>query len=266
MSIIIGLSGKKQSGKDTAANIIHGIMLKKHNLVKDYNISGDGSLQILTTNQHGKEGWGEFDINRKDEAFLSYAEQNMYPFVKNYSFADALKSICVHLFDIPAECVYGTEEEKNQEMEHLFWEYMPKFENTPFARKVLMPHDSVAHYRWKDGPMTAREFMQFFGTDLMRQMHEDIWLNACMRTIDHEQPLVAIIKDVRFKNEFEEILSRDNSYLVRLERGMYQDSHSSETDLDDYMDQFHYIVDNSGNRSLDQLRDNIEKIMGELLF
>ena len=50
----------------------------------------------------------------------------MWPYVKLYSFADELKRICVELFNIPYECVYGTDEQKNQPQEHLLWDNMPK--------------------------------------------------------------------------------------------------------------------------------------------
>ena len=56
---------------------------------------------ILTEDSSGNEGWGEFDVSRKDESFVQYAESNMWPFVKLYSFADHLKWICVKLFNIP---------------------------------------------------------------------------------------------------------------------------------------------------------------------
>lgn len=31
------------------------------------------------------------------------------------------------------------------------------------------------------GPMTAREFMQYFGTEVMRKMYEPIWVNSCIK-------------------------------------------------------------------------------------
>ena len=92
---IIGISGRKQSGKNTTANILHGIVLKKYGMIKDYNIGGDGELMVLTTNADGDEGWGAFDTTRNDPAFIEYAEHNMWPHVKLYSFADTLKHICV---------------------------------------------------------------------------------------------------------------------------------------------------------------------------
>jgi hypothetical protein len=212
--MIIGISGKKQSGKNTTANILHGIVLKERGLVKDFEIDDEGKLIILTTNSSGVDGWGEFDITRKDRAFVEYAEQNMWPYIKLYSFADALKSICVDLFNIPERCVYGTEEQKNQIQEYLLWENMPGATT-------------------KTGAMTAREFLQYFGTEVMRKIWEPVWVNKCLKDIKREDSLCAIIADVRFPNEVSGIKS-NNGVLWRLGREVYKDSHYSETALDGY--------------------------------
>ena len=50
---IVGISGRKQAGKNTVANILHGITLKENGLVKDYNIGADGELMILTEDSSG---------------------------------------------------------------------------------------------------------------------------------------------------------------------------------------------------------------------
>ena len=77
MTKIIGIAGKKQSGKNTVANIIHGLVLKEKGLVIDYNIGSKGQLMVLTTDAGGTEGWGEFDVNRMDPDFVNYSENNI---------------------------------------------------------------------------------------------------------------------------------------------------------------------------------------------
>ena len=236
---IVGISGRKQAGKNTVANILHGIALKENDLVQDYNIGGDGQLMILTENSRGEQGWGEFDISRKDPDFTEYAERNMWPFVKLYSFADHLKWICVKLFDIPSECVWGTDEQKNQVQKHLLWENISKD---------------------KTGAMTAREFMQFFGTDICRKIYEPIWVNSCIKKIQQEQSGLAIIADVRFPNEAKAIEEAGGT-LVRLTRKVFEDSHSSEVALDDYP--FTDYIENS-NESIDSLTVKVKKFYNHL--
>ena len=257
---IVGISGRKQAGKNTVANILHGIILKENDLVKDYNLGGDGQLMILTEDSSGNEGWGEFDISRKDGDFVQYAERNMWPFVKLYSFADHLKWICVKLFNIPHECVWGSDEQKNQLQEHLLWENMPKAINSTLMKKVIKAADSKRSFDWKEGPMTAREFMQFFGTDVCRKIYEPIWVNSCINKIQQEQSELAIIADVRFPNEAKAI-EQAGGKLVRLTRKVFEDSHSSEVALDNYP--FTDYIENS-NESIDSLAVKVKKFYNHL--
>lgn len=238
---IVGIAGKKQSGKNTTANILHGIVLKKQNLIKDFNIGNDGKLIILTEDSHGKEGWGEFDIARKDSDFAEYAERSMWPYIKLYSFADNLKQICVELFDMPHECVWGTNEQKNQKVPHLLWENLPSGTFT------------------KRGPMTAREFMQYLGTDMMRRIYEPVWVQSCIKKIKHEQSGLAVVADVRFPNEVDTIANA-GGVTVRLTRKARKDEHPSEIALDDY-DFTHYIDNKS---SIDALVGQVKSFYHKL--
>tara|TARA_Y100000114_G_scaffold157101_1_gene187080 strand:- start:1405 stop:2148 length:744 start_codon:yes stop_codon:yes gene_type:complete len=219
--IILGISGRKQAGKNTAANILHGIVLKDHDLINDWSIGPKGELIVETKDS---SGWGEFDITRKDSHFIEYAEHSMWPFVKLYSFADAVKWMCTDLLDIPYECVWGTDDQKNQSQQHLLWENMPGVTT-------------------KSGPMTAREFMQFFGTDIMRKIYAPIWTNNTIKRINTEQSQLAIVADVRFPNEVEAINNAGGT-VIRLTRKLGDDDkHSSEIALDDYP--FTNYIDNS---------------------
>jgi len=244
MGKILGISGRKQAGKNTVANIIHGIILKEQGLIEDWNIGKNGELVILTSDSEGVTAWGEFDVSRKDESFIEYAELHMWPFVKLYSFADSLKWICTDLFEIPYECVWGTNQQKNQIQEHLLWENMPGIEITN--------SDALN----KTGPMTSREFMQYFGTEVMRKIYEPIWINSCINRIKKEGPELAIIADVRFPNEVNKLETS-----LRLTRNVFNDSHSCESALDkesfDWSN-FDYIVDNE-NMSLDALCNYIKQ-------
>lgn len=236
---IVGVSGRKQSGKNTTANILHGIVMKERGLIKDFNIGPTGELLVLTTNAEGQEGWGEFDVARKDSDFLQYAEYNMWPYVKLYSFADTLKWICTELFGIPHECAWGTNEQKNQKQDHLHWELMP------------------GHVTSKSGygRMTAREFMQWFGTDIMRAIYQPIWVENTLKRIHSEQSELAIIADVRFENEVAAIEAAGGK-VVRLTREIdSDDSHSSEASLDDR--EFQHYIDNK-NLTIDSFVEAVK--------
>jgi hypothetical protein len=211
MTKIIGISGRKQSGKSTTANYINGDILMSRDMVQTYSIDEDGKLVIKTTNQEGMSGYGIFDASRKDKAFIEYAEKELWPFVKLYHFADTLKSIAVRLFDIPPVCVYGSDDDKNKKL-HYNWEDMPTAtDNT--------------------GPMSSREFLQYFGTTIVREINDNAWVNATIATVTSEGSSVALIPDVRFPNEVAAI-KEAGGIVIRMERDPFSDDHKCESALD----------------------------------
>jgi len=242
--MILGISGKKQAGKTTIANIIHGEVLVKNKMISDYNISEQGKLVIKTTDSKNQEGWGEFDIERKDEEFVEYAHYNMWPYTKLYNFADPVKDMCINLFGFTYQQAYGTDEQKNETLSDIRWEDMPRHQNMNLM--VKMPIDARKSWGWREGEMTAREFMQFFGTDIMRKIHPNVWTNACLNKITKEGSDLAVVADVRFPNEVEAI-NRAGGKVLRLERDVHDDNHDSETALDagNYNhENFWHVLDN----------------------
>ena len=224
---IIGISGRKQSGRNTVANYINGSILKQRNMVDDFTINRNGELEIKTTNQTGAKDWGVFDVTRKDKYYIQYAERELWPYVKVYHFADPLKEIAINLFNMDSSKVYGTDRQKNNKT-NILWEEMPENLNN------------------NKGRMTIREFLQHFGTNIMRKIKDDIWVSSTISRIVLEDSEVAIIPDVRFPNEVETI--KDNGGIViRLNRNVFGDRHKCEAALDkDVFDwnKFDYIIDN----------------------
>jgi len=103
--------------------------------------------------------------------------------------------------------------------------------------------------------MTAREFMQFFGTDIMRKIYPNVWANACTNKILREGSDLAIIADVRFPNEIEAI-NKVGGKVLRLERDVHDDNHDSETALD---------VGNYNHSNFWHVLDNREMTIGETI-
>jgi len=244
MTKIIALCGKKQSGKTTLSNYIHGHEMKRHDIIEKFLISPEGNLVVNCTfhDENGKEfeEMGVLDLQQTSDEFFQYASRRIWPLVRAYNFADSLKEICVMLFNIPPECVYGTDEQKNQLQEHLLWENMPGVVTDEDDWKGLWQEENL-HYH-EAGPMTAREFMQYFGTDVMRKMYEPIWLENCFRRIEDDKPEIAIIGDCRFLNEIEAVKNRGGK-VIRLARSLYESTHQSEIDADNYTS-FDGIINN----------------------
>lgn len=244
---IIGISGKKQAGKNTAANYIHGLVLKQLGIIEDFEIDSKGQL-VIKTSVDGDSEYGLLDIARRDDAFVQYANHNMWPHVKLYSFADGLKQLCMEFFGLSHSQVYGTDADKNTKTK-IMWEDIPTWQNSSLNTNR--------------GAMTSRELLQYFGTDVMRKMYNNVWVDHAISTIRTEQSSLAIIADVRFPNEVDAIRHAGGK-VIRLTRKFQSDSHSSENalDKDNYdWDNFDYVIKNS---SPDILFKEIRNVYKEL--
>lgn len=210
--IVIGISGKKQSGKDTL-----GEFLKNHINA----MSGSNSTACT------------------------------------FSFADKLKkSLCMDILGMTWEQCYGTNEQKDT------WTDV-KWDGLPQSVKLLYANEPGT---FRSGYMTGREVMQVIGTDIMRDCIDNmIWINATMSDIYRSDCSVAIITDVRFIIEVDELLSRNN-HIIRLSRDVYQDTHPSENELNDYdfTRKNCYYIDNQ-NQSIDYKNNLGIKALNEIL-
>jgi hypothetical protein len=162
---------------------------------------------------------------------------------KIYNFADALKQdICINMLDMTNEQCYGDDVAKNT-LTKLRWEDMPGYDD---SWRLNKDYDS-------SGFMTARQVMQFVGTDIFRKMKNDIWAKATLSKIKQEKPKLAIVADCRFPNEVEAI--RDaGGIVIKLNRNPYNSDHSSEVALDDinYSNKNFHLVINNDILSIDE--------------
>ena len=265
-SRILAFAGSKQAGKSTCSNFLHGYQMRSHNVVSDFGITEDGDLAI-TTNIAGADGKTErgnaiLDITRTDIEFADWAAFNMWPYVKSYSFAAPLKQIAVELFQMGSDQVYGSDADKNSAT--IFrWEEMPGVitdEKVAKQKDIQKLIDCGTLKYHKRGRMSAREFLQFFGTDICRYTYEDIWQSRLVKDISVEQPLLAIVDDCRFPNEAEAI-SNAGGKVIKLTRSPYQDKHASESALSSYKD-FDAVIDNA-NLSIHDTNIEIINLLNE---
>jgi len=224
---ILGLSGKKQSGKTTTTNFILGHWMEALSLIDSYGITDTGQLYVY--NLMGQTG--VFDIERCDQNFR---KEHLDDFIRIYSYADMLKQeVCMKVLGLSYKQCYGTDEDKNT-LTNLLWENMPGVyadkkmydlcvEANPMLEEILVYHEP--------GPMTAREVMQYVGTEIFRKMYDNVWVDATIRRIKEDQPLMAIITDVRFPNEVSGIHLAEGK-VGRFTRQVAEDTHYSETALD----------------------------------
>lgn len=151
--------------------------------------------------------------------------------VEYFSFADQLKKFLIEGMGIDPSSVFGSNEEKNRPTNY-FWDKLPY----DIRRSNARPGTNEA----RTGPMSGRELMQVFGTNIMRELFDDrIWVNSCFRNIKSNNPDFALLADMRFCSELEPWIS-SNGFIIRLLRDVSNgDTHPSETALDYFdWDQF----------------------------
>jgi hypothetical protein len=243
MAIIIGLSGKKQSGKSSLATYLKAYFELKFlgvnlPLYQPEDISfhkssagNDGHQVFVVDSDSNKEN----KLTPWEEIREKYYSPDQ---VKIYSFADPIKEFCIDVLGIKPEQVYGTDEQKNVPTEFRWENFPTNFRPIISSRTEIVASpmeyvtDTQVVNEYKKGPMTAREIMQVFGTDIMRNMFSPmVWVNACIRKIQKDNPKIAIIADLRFPSELEAV-EQAGGYIVRLERKPFKDNHPSETSLD----------------------------------
>lgn len=146
---------------------------------------------------------------------------NLLGETKIYNFADPLKQdICMNILGLTECQCYGSDEQKN-ELVNCYWPETSK-------------------------PMTAREVMQYVGTDIFRKIQKNVWADATISKIKKEAYDLAVIADCRFPNEVEAVKNA-GGMVIKLNRNIYDSDHASETALDygnyDYKN-FDYVIDN----------------------
>ena len=267
---ILAFAGCKQSGKSTCSNFLHGYQLRAQQVIENFALSETGKLIVYTNtiDDTGKEELTHtfLDTSRKDEQFVEWSVYNMWPFIKKYSFADTLKEIAITLFDLKYDQVYGTEHHKNQVVPHLRWENMPGVCTDRELYEGRKHHGGFSkavfeeHLTYHDpGPMTVREFLQFFGSNICRKIYEPIWVQRCIKDIELEQPLLAVIDDCRFENEIKAVQDAGGK-VIGLTRNVHKDSHYSERVIEEHADMIDVVIDNTDKEIADTCKEVMDII------
>lgn len=157
------------------------------------------------------------------EAVAAYFNGIVEPYnhsAKIYNFADPLKKdICMNILGLTYDQCYGSDEDKNQ----------------------------LTNNHWDGKQLTAREVMQFVGTDIFRKMQQNVWAGATILKINNENPPLAIIADCRFPNEVDAVKNA-GGLVIRLTRKPFNSDHPSENALEQNIydwKNFDFILHNS---------------------
>lgn len=279
--IIVVMSGRKGSGKNTLAKFIARYFVDSHPIDKRFSFDKISDFQLEALRQ-----------------------QLVKERCLECSFADALKEFCIDVLGLTREQCYGSDEEKCSPTKYQ-WENAPDFLRWKFgydeiAKRLIAegikPNDILrvfAEKKWgrknsnwcmrdgtfissadadvsllKSGPMTGRDIMQIMGTDLIRHTFGNVWAEATVRKIKKEGKPFSIITDNRFPNEIECVLREPYSYIIRLTRSPFgtEDVHPSESALDFYNWERErcYVLDNS-KMTIEEQNEAVKPILQEIL-
>lgn len=90
--------------------------------------------------------------------------------------------------------------------------------------------------------------LQMVGTDIFRnKIDRDVWVDILSAQINEESPAIAIVSDMRFKNEADFVNDCAGFTINITGRPTTTDrdnNHASEVELDNY--EYDYVIDNSG--------------------
>lgn len=241
--LVLGISGRKQSGKTTAGNFILSLYLAKFGVSDKIYLDEDGNI-VVSDLLGDKSYEGNFDI--KKILYQKNVSTDIIDIlnvvnsqVKIYNFADILKTdICMKILGLTYDQCYGTDENKNE----------------------------LTNIQWDDKKLTARDVMQIVGTDIFRKLDTNVWVRTTIDRIVQDQPDLAIITDCRFPNEVDAI-KQIGGKIIRLTRDPFQSNHLSETilDKDNYdWSNFDFVLDNKETQLYDQLSE-LKTILEKLL-
>jgi len=254
------MSGKKQSGKNTAAKVVQWLIHK--------NRGSTVSLETFLT----------YDKARR-ERFTGWEEK---------SYAAKIKLHVADILNISTDLLED-EEFKNKELGEKWtrYAYATGFEDVEGERLMVSTTCSKEKYaeEQRSNRQTAykmvhtpRTLLQMVGTNIGRIVHADYWVNGLMidyKPIVDNAPLPTgsiygggmitlpnwIITDCRFPNEAEVTdgdTPKADGFVIRIKRKAGEhDNHISETALDNH--KFKYVIHN--NACIDNLADQLAVIL-----
>ncbi len=278
---IIALSGRKGAGKNTIATFIREYWAR-------HMLKTQGIRESMPNLVRGiEEGYISTDTHAD-----AIAKKVIDEFTLECSFADNLKGFCVDTLGLSHNQCYGTDDEKGTLTDY-FWENVhsylrwkfgsrkmkrsdlrqPLFFGTSNPKELFDSYISSIGEGWrpvdiKSGPMSGREIMQIFGTDLVRETFGNVWASATIRKIKKSAKSLSVITDNRFPNEVKAVLREPKGTIIRLTRSPFgtKDLHPSEASLDGYdwnRDKC-FILDNV-NMTIDEQNGAVVPILNDIL-
>ena len=258
--MIVGFSGKKQSGKNTSVEIWQ--LISTYYSLKEFEDTAP------------KESLNEFIFK-----YLKLSKENVKYLAPNHgsnwiqkSYAHKLKQIVCLLIGCTMEQLEDNVFKETPLKED--WDCFEETSSYGASPRLMLEYNEAFHCAKRQ--LTPRLLLQLLGTQCGREIiHPELWVNALFA--DYTPKMIQVgshvdklsweeeypnwlVTDCRFPNEIEAIYAR-GGITIRVDRGDLKstDNHESETALDNYSN-FDYIINNPTG-SIEYLIDEIKKIM-----
>ena len=221
---VLLISGKKQSGKSSLCNYLVGQELVKKGVLGTFNISNTGKLMVPVDEK--QKQFEILDLNQRNPVYFEYALTSIWPHVKNYSIANMLKYMAMELFGLTYDQCFGNEEDKNSQTNI-------RYSDISFAlpRRIvgqLKKENEINEF------LTARRFLEIFGTDVCRKIYDRCWVQKVIKDIRLEGYPFVIIDDVRGANEIELLEEQKDLDLIKIR--LQREPFKSDTELANSLD------------------------------
>lgn len=216
--MLIGLSGKKTSGKDTICTIIEAIDVYHNTIFKpDVSLIDFVHQCLFEKRLDSLAAFRDIVTSWDRESFAKKLRRCLYTIVND-------------------DRIFALDDKTKNELSTI--------------------KDAEGNY------YTIRQLLQKFGTEVGRNISPNIWVDALMN--DYKKAKLDgyekdwIVTDVRFENEAKAI-RENNGILIRVNRNTgFNDTHLSETALDNYKE-FDLVIDNNG--TIDELIKKVYEFM-----
>lgn len=250
MKKLIVFCGTKQSGKTSSAAVVMAYYLTQLGVIPNFNISPENDIFIA---HDGKRF--DFDIESQDPEFKSWLSDIVHPHVKNVGFADTLKEVVSKQFGIPEELMWGTNDQKNT----------PTHIELDNIRPLLSKRRKTEFSKTPNRPITVREMLEIFGTDICRQIDPECHIRSAFNNLEKSGTEVGIITDCRFANEFlycKNFKKRNRGvkcFLVKMTRQPFESNAISEQGLPEIeLSQYDNVFDNKDMSFADKSQEIID--------
>lgn len=221
--MIVGIKGRKGSGKDTIANMIHYIM-------------------AVGPSYATYDGWEFSNKQKKDDLD-----------VPTRHFADKIKNDLSFIFDINRKCFDDSDYKDNKYYHFKTKSFLTKkeFDNKLIAEITLENLKENTLARWRESfndncVIKLRTLMQYYGTELIRHhIGSQVWVDSLIQVVikDKNYYGYAVIADVRYINEANAIYNVGGKVIHIFKTDNSEVEHSSEDIKCDSRD---YEIDNNG--------------------